>query len=42
MLHWAGFGVAMGNADDEVKRLADWVTSSCDEDGVAEVVEAWL
>lgn len=42
MLAWAGFGVAMGNADAEVKRLADWVTSSCDEDGVAEVIETWL
>ena len=42
MLAWAGFGVAMGNAEPEVKALADWVTSGCDEDGVAEVIETWL
>ncbi len=42
MLRWAGFGVAMGNADPEVQELADWVTLSCDEDGVAEVIETWL
>ena len=42
MLRWAGFGVAMGNADPEVQALADWVTLGCDEDGVAEVIEKWL
>lgn len=42
MLAWAGFGVAMGNATANVKTYADWVTKSCDEDGVAEVVERWL
>ena len=42
MLTWAGFGVAMGNADPEVRELADWVTLGCDEDGVAEVIEKWL
>ncbi len=35
MLQYAGIGVAMGNATDEVKRHADYVTSSVDEDGVA-------
>lgn len=42
MLAWAGFGVAMGNADESVQTLADWVAGDADEDGVAEVVEAWL
>ena len=42
MLAWAGFGVAMGNADRGVQRLADWVTGDADEDGVAEVIERWL
>ena len=42
MLAWAGFGVAMGNADRSVQALADWVTSDADDDGVAEVVEGWL
>ncbi len=31
----AGVGVAMGNATDDVKAAADYVTSSVDDDGVA-------
>jgi Cof subfamily protein (haloacid dehalogenase superfamily) len=42
MLAWAGRGVAMGNAAPDIKALADVVTCSNDEDGVAEVIEAWL
>ena len=42
MLVWAGFGVAMGNADKDVRDLADWVAGDADDDGVAEVVETWL
>lgn len=34
MLDFAGIGVAMGNATDEVKAHADYVTSSVDEEGV--------
>lgn len=34
MLQHAGIGVAMGNAEDEVKQVADYVTSSVDDDGV--------
>ncbi|MCQ2251393.1 MAG: HAD-IIB family hydrolase, partial [Bacteroidales bacterium] len=30
----AGIGVVMGNATDEVKQFADYVTTSVDEDGV--------
>lgn len=30
----AGIGIAMGNAGDNVKEVADYVTSSVDEDGV--------
>jgi len=39
MLAWAGLGVAMGNASAETKAMADEVTTSNDEDGVALVVE---
>lgn len=39
MIEYAGLGVAMGNAPDEVKRCADFVTLSNDEDGVAEVIK---
>lgn len=35
MLRAAGVGVAMGNASAEVKAAADYVTASCDENGVA-------
>lgn len=34
MLRHAGIGVAMGNARDEVKAAADYVTSSVDEEGI--------
>ena len=34
MLKFAGTGVAMGNADEQVKSAADYVTSSVDEDGI--------
>ena len=34
MLCHAGIGVAMGNAGDEVKEAADYVTDSVDDDGV--------
>jgi Cof subfamily protein (haloacid dehalogenase superfamily) len=39
MLRLAGLGVAMGNAHEEVKAAADYVTLSNAEDGVAVVVE---
>jgi Cof subfamily protein (haloacid dehalogenase superfamily) len=38
MLQWAGIGVAMGNAYPEVKAVADYVTLSNNEAGVAEAV----
>lgn len=34
MLRTAGIGVAMGNAGDSVKRSADFVTRSVDDDGI--------
>lgn len=40
MLRFAGCGVAMGNADDEVKAEADYVTRSNAEEGVAYALEA--
>ena len=39
MLRDAGLGVAMDNAVDEAKACADCVTGSCDEDGVAQMIE---
>jgi hydroxymethylpyrimidine pyrophosphatase-like HAD family hydrolase len=39
MLMWAGLGVAMGNAHPDVIAIADEVTATNDEDGVALVLE---
>ncbi|MGC4900435.1 HAD family hydrolase [Micromonospora echinospora] len=39
MLAWAGLGVAVGNADPAVRAVADRVTGSVGEDGVAVVLE---
>jgi Cof subfamily protein (haloacid dehalogenase superfamily) len=39
MLTWAGLGVAMGNAHPDVLAIADEVTATNDEDGVAVVLE---
>lgn len=42
MLAYAGIGVAMGNAEPEVKAVADYVTASVDEDGIAEAVRRFV
>ena len=34
MLQFAGIGVAMGNAEKEVKAVADYVTDDIDDDGI--------
>lgn len=43
MIQYAGMGVAMANAQPEVKAVADYITlRTNEEDGVAEVVEKFL
>ncbi|EGT3616863.1 sugar-phosphatase [Clostridium perfringens] len=42
MIEYAGLGVAMGNAFEEVKEKADFVTKSNEEDGVAFVFEKFV
>ena len=42
MLQFAGMGVAMGNAADEVKKAADFVTLSNEADGVAYAIETMI
>jgi Cof subfamily protein (haloacid dehalogenase superfamily) len=42
MLAWASLGVAMENGSAHVRALADLIAPSNDEDGVAQVLEAWL
>lgn len=41
MLEEAGIGIAMANGCDEALDAADWVTSHCDEDGVAKAIEKY-
>lgn len=42
MFQAAGLAVAMGNARADIKELADFVTSSNEEDGVAEAMERFV
>ncbi|AGK53386.1 Cof-type HAD-IIB family hydrolase [Bacillus sp. 1NLA3E] len=42
MIQAAGIGVAMGNAQEEVKRAANWVTATNNEDGVAHAIHKWV
>ena len=39
MVEWAGLGVAMGNAPKEVKEVANWITRSNNDNGVAYMVK---
>ena len=42
MLEKAGLGVAMGNATAALRKIADHVTTSNDDDGIAVVLEHLL
>ena len=42
MIEYAGLGVAMGNAFEEVKEKADFITKGNEEDGVAFVFEKFV
>ncbi|MBU9713116.1 Cof-type HAD-IIB family hydrolase [Evansella tamaricis] len=42
MIELAGFGVAMGNAPDDIKEKADFVTDTNDNEGVASIVETFI
>ena len=42
MIEYAGWGVAMGNAPDEVKRRAQAVVDTNDNEGVAEAFEKYV
>ena len=42
MIRYAGLGVAMGNAQPEVKDAADVVTRSNDEDGLIPIIEQYI
>ena len=42
LLDWAGFGVAVANAHEDILRRADLVVPSVDEEGVALLLEAFV
>lgn len=42
MIKYAGLGIAMGNATEELKAAAKYVTDTNDEDGVANAIEKFI
>lgn len=42
MIRYAGLGVAMANAQPEVKAAADHITASNDEDGIVQVIRRFM
>ena len=42
MINAAGIGVAMGNASNDVKAIADYITTSNEEDGVGEAIKRFI
>lgn len=42
MIEYAGMGIAMGNATEELKRRADYITDTNDNDGVAKAIEKYV
>jgi Cof subfamily protein (haloacid dehalogenase superfamily) len=42
MMQAAGFAIAMGNATEHVKAVADWIAPTIDEDGAAVALRRWV
>nr|WP_264175104.1 HAD-IIB family hydrolase [Clostridium tagluense] len=42
MITYAGLGIAMGNAIEELKDVAEYVTLDNDNDGVAKAIEKFI
>jgi Cof subfamily protein (haloacid dehalogenase superfamily) len=42
LVEWAGFGIAVDNAHERVKAVADWICPSARDEGVAQVLEVFL
>jgi Cof subfamily protein (haloacid dehalogenase superfamily) len=42
ILSWAGYGVAMGNAVDEIKSVSDYIADTNEMDGVAKFIEEYV
>ena len=41
-LKYAGLAIAMGNANEHVKKIADVIVADCDHEGCAEAIETYL
>jgi hydroxymethylpyrimidine pyrophosphatase-like HAD family hydrolase len=42
MVAWAGLGVAMGNASDAVRKVADYIAPHIGADGAAEAIDRFV
>ena len=42
MIKYAGLGVAMGNAFPEVKKAANFITKTNEQDGVAYIINKFI
>ena len=42
MIQESGFGVAMGNATDDVKAIADYIAPDCEDEGVMKAIDELL
>ena len=42
MIGYAGFGVVMGNGEEELKKIANYVCESNDDDGIAKTIEKYV
>jgi Cof subfamily protein (haloacid dehalogenase superfamily) len=40
LVEWAGYGIAVENAHERVKAVADWICPSAEDEGVAQVLES--
>jgi Cof subfamily protein (haloacid dehalogenase superfamily) len=42
LVEWAGYGIAVANAHERVKAVADWICPPAADEGVAAVIDAYL
>lgn len=42
MIEYAGLGVAMANADEQIRACADYIAPHCDEDGLVDVIRRFI
>lgn len=42
MIEYAGLGVAMANASEQVRERADYIAPHCDEDGLVDVIQRFI